>query len=213
MVLQEDEDYVNFQPGGTHIKKTIEPECTEEDQKENKKGGRWNTVRKLVTSASQHINSSQMLRLSSIFSILAQRHKNVITAGDILLVMRALGDALTEAELQDLIFELDVDRDGKLDFSELCAFVVERIYKKKLDHDFEELFRILDQDGDGTLSKDDLRSILRYFELDFSDEIIDDIVKEITGSENNLITYSDLFKFIIDSDKEFTITEILNNPL
>lgn len=38
--------------------------------------------------------------------------------------------------------------DGKLDFSELCAFVVERIYKKKLDHDFEELFRILDQDGE-----------------------------------------------------------------
>uniref|UniRef100_A0A5K4FEN0 Calmodulin n=1 Tax=Schistosoma mansoni TaxID=6183 RepID=A0A5K4FEN0_SCHMA len=212
MVLQ-DEDYVNFRPGGTHVKKTIEPEHAEKDQQENKKYGKWNTVRKLVTNASQHINTSQMLRLSSIFSVLAQHHKSVITAGDILLVMRALGDALTEAELQDLIFELDVDRDGKLDFSELCAFVVERIYKKKLDHDFEELFRLLDQDGDGALSKDDLRNILRYFELDFSDEIINGIVKEITGSENNFITYSDLLKFIIDSGKDFTITEILNNPL
>ncbi|CAH8484061.1 unnamed protein product [Schistosoma rodhaini] len=145
MVLQ-DEDYVNFRPGGTHVKKTIEPEHAEKDQQENKKYGKWSTVRKLVTGASQHINTSQMLRLSSIFSVLAQHHKSVITAGDILLVMRALGDALTEAELQDLIFELDVDRDGKLDFSELCAFVVERIYKKKLDHDFEELFQLLDQD-------------------------------------------------------------------
>ncbi|CAH8449726.1 unnamed protein product [Schistosoma margrebowiei] len=122
--------------------------------------------------------------------------------------MRALGDALTEAELQDLIFELDVDRDGKLDFSELCAFVVERIYKKKLDHDFEELFRILDQDGDGTLSKDDLRNILRYFELDFSDEIIDDIVKEITGSENNLITYSVCTENNIEKSLSFTASQL-----
>ncbi|CAH8443443.1 unnamed protein product [Schistosoma turkestanicum] len=213
MVFQEDEDYVNFQPGGTHKKKITKPEYTAENQQENKKFGKWNTVRKFVNKASQHINSSQMLRLSSIFSILAQHHKNVITAGDILLTMRALGDALTEAELQDLIFELDIDRDGKLDFAELCAFVVERIYRKKLDHDFKELFRILDQDGDGKLLKDDVRNILRYFGLDFKDEIIDGIVKTIAGSENNFITYSDLLKFIIDPEKDFTITEILSNPL
>ncbi|KAK4472497.1 hypothetical protein MN116_003744 [Schistosoma mekongi] len=142
------------------------------------------------------------------------RHQeNIITAGDILLIMRALGDALTEAELQDLICELDTDRDGKLDFSEFCTFVVERIHKKKLNHDFEELFQILDQDSDGKLSKDDIQHISQYFELEFDDEIIDSILRKIVGSESKFITYSELLKFITGSEEDFTIAEILNNPL
>ncbi|CAH8477775.1 unnamed protein product [Heterobilharzia americana] len=206
------EDYVNFQPGGVHKKITDKNDHTLDVQQEEKTG-KWTSVRKFVIGARHQLNTTQMLRLSSIFSILAQNQFNVITAGDILHIMRALGDALTEAELHDLIFEVDIDRDGKLDFSELCIFVIERIYKKKLNRDLEELFQILDQDGDGKLSKDDIRNILRYFELDFSEEIVGDILKKINGSDSNYITYTELLNFIVDSEKDFTITDILSNPL
>ncbi|TNN19749.1 Calmodulin [Schistosoma japonicum] len=146
MSFDEGQEYVNFQPGGAHKTKIIESEHSSGSQKESTKYGQWNTFYAIHMICSKFSEKIQK-RLSSIFSVLARHQENIITAGDILLIMRALGDALTEAELQDLICELDTDRDGKLDFSEFCTFVVERIHKKKLNHDFEELFRILDQDS------------------------------------------------------------------
>ncbi|VDQ03487.1 unnamed protein product [Trichobilharzia regenti] len=140
------EDYVNFQPGGMHKKQRDESDQTLKKQKNEQTTG-WKSVRKSLIDERHRLDATQMSRLSSIFSVLTRNQSQVITAGDLLHIMRSLNDALTEAELHDLILEVDIDRDGKLDFSELCIFVAERIYKKKLNRDFEELFQILDQDG------------------------------------------------------------------
>ncbi|CAH8831381.1 unnamed protein product [Trichobilharzia szidati] len=206
------EDYVNFQPGGMHKKKIDDSDHMLKKQ-ENEQTTGWKSVHKYIIDERHRLDATQMSRLSSIFSVLTRNQSNVITAGDLLHIMRSLNDALTEAELHDLILEVDIDRDGRLDFSELCIFVAERIYKKKLNRDFEELFQILDQDGDGKLSKDDIQNILRYYELDFSDETVDDIFGKITGSEDNYITYSQLLNFVVDNEDNFTVTNILNNSL
>lgn len=47
--------------------------------------------------------------LRYVFSILDQNKDGVIAAGELLLTLRALNVTLTEAELNDVIAELDVD--------------------------------------------------------------------------------------------------------
>ncbi|KAA3676251.1 uncharacterized protein DEA37_0010979 [Paragonimus westermani] len=69
------------------------------------------------------------------------------------MVMRATNQSLTEAELNDLMTELDVDLTGTLSFDELCIFVGHRIGGHKLQLVADEFLHTLDQDGEFTNSE------------------------------------------------------------
>ena len=81
-----------------------------------------------------------------------------ITTKELGVVMRSLGQKPTEAELQDMINEVDADGNGTIDFPEFLTMMA----RKAKDTDFEEealreLFKVWDRDGNGFISPAELR--------------------------------------------------------
>ncbi|XP_071786092.1 uncharacterized protein [Asterias amurensis] len=71
--------------------------------------------------------------------------------------MRSLGQNPTEAELQDMINEVDADGNGTLDFPEFLTMMARKMRDTDNEADIVETFKMFDKDGNGfvRVSEDD----------------------------------------------------------
>lgn len=83
--------------------------------------------------------------------------------------MRSLGQNPTEAELQDMINEVDADGNGTIDFPEFLTMMARKMRDTDSEEEIKEAFKVFDKDGNGYISAAELRHVMTnlgaYFSL------------------------------------------------
>lgn len=64
-------------------------------------------------------------------------------------VMKALGQQVTDTELQDMIHEVDADDSGELDFDEFMELMAKKLHDSDSEVEITEAFRVFDKDNSG----------------------------------------------------------------
>ena len=67
--------------------------------------------------------------------------------------MRRAGQNPTEAEVQDMINEVDVDGSGYLEFPEFCMMMHKKLNDSDQENELKEVFRVFGKDETGQLSQ------------------------------------------------------------
>ena len=93
-------------------------------------------------------------------------------------VMRSFGQNLTEAELEDMINEVDADGDGTIDFPELLSLTTRKMKDTDTKEELGEAFKVFDRDGDGFTSVTELRHVITNLGEKFTDEEVDEMIRE-----------------------------------
>ena len=74
-------------------------------------------------------------------------------------MMRSLGQNPTEAELQDMVNEVDVDGNGNIDFPEFLTMMARKMKDTDSEEENKEAFKVFDKDGNGFISAAELRHV------------------------------------------------------
>ena len=99
-----------------------------------------------------------------------------ITTRELGTVMRSLGQNPTEAELQDMINEVDADGNGTIDFPEFLTMMARKMKDTDSEEEIKEAFKVFDKDGNGFISAAELRHVMtnlgRHSSLSFRGSLL-----------------------------------------
>ena len=102
------------------------------------------------------LTEEQIAEFKEAFS-LYEALPGIITTKELGTVMRSLGQNPTEAELQDMINEVDADGNGTIDFPEFLTMMARKMKDTDTEEEIREAFRVFDKDGNGFISAAELR--------------------------------------------------------
>jgi len=84
-----------------------------------------------------------------------------ITTKELGEMMRSLGQNPTDAELRDMINEVDADRNGTIDFEEFRAMMERKTHGIDPEEELREAFKLFDKDGNGSISTQELKEVMK----------------------------------------------------
>ncbi|XP_027718167.1 calmodulin-2-like [Vombatus ursinus] len=103
--------------------------------------------------------------------------------------MRALGQTPTEAELQEIMNEVDASGNGTIDFSEFLNVMARKMKDTDSNEDIQDAFRVFDKNRDGFISAGELRHVMTNFGEKLTDEEVEEMIKEADIDGDGQVNY------------------------
>jgi calmodulin len=107
-----------------------------------------------------HGISESLCLIYPLYDIHSTDGDGTITTRELGTVMRSLGQNPTEAELQDMINEVDADGNGTIDFPEFLTMMARKMKDTDSEEEIKEAFKVFDKDGNGFISAAELRHVM-----------------------------------------------------
>ena len=104
-----------------------------------------------------------------------------ITTSELGTVMRSLGQNPTEAELRDMISEVDADGNGSIDFPEFLTMMARKMRDTDSEEEIKEAFKVFDKDGNGYISAAELRHVMTNLGEKLSEAEVDEMIRDLRG--------------------------------
>ena len=111
--------------------------------------------------------------------------------------MRSLGQNPTEAELQDMVKEVDVDGSGTIEFSEFLNLMARKMRDSDSEEQLKEAFRVFDKDQNGFISAFELRNVLTNLGEKLTDDEVDEMIREADADGDGQINYEEFVKVMM----------------
>ncbi|KAF7377609.1 Calmodulin [Mycena sanguinolenta] len=128
------------------------------------------------------------------FSLFDKDGDGTITTKELGTVMRSLGQNPTEAELQDMINEVDADGNGTIDFPEFLTMMARKMRDTDSEEEIKEAFKVFDKDGNGYISAAELRHVMTNLGEKLSDNEVDEMIREADVDGDGQINYEEFVK-------------------
>jgi len=125
------------------------------------------------------------------FSLFDKDGDGLITTKELGTVMRSLGQNSTEAELRDMINEVDSDTNGTIDFHEFLNVMDRKMKDSDSEEEIREAFKVFDKDGNGFISAAELRHVMTNLGEKLSDEEVEEMIREADLDGDGQVTYDE----------------------
>merc|ERR1712072_1259573 len=114
------------------------------------------------------------------FALFDKDGDGTITTKELGTVMRSLGQNPTEAELHDMINEVDADGNGTIDFTEFLSLMARK-----------------DKDNNGFISAAELRHVMTNLGEKLTDEEVDEMIREADIDGDGQVNYDEFVKMMM----------------
>jgi calmodulin len=145
----------------------------------------------------EQLTGDQIAEFKEAFSLFDKDGDGSITTKELGTVMRSLGQNPTEAELQDMISEVDVDGNGTIDFPEFLNLMARKMKDTDSEEELKEAFRVFDKDQNGFISAAELRHVMTNLGEKLTDDEVDEMIREADVDGDGQINYEEFVKMMM----------------
>jgi len=143
------------------------------------------------------LSEEQISEFKEAFSLFDKDGDGTITTIELGTVMRSLGQNPTEAELQDMINEVDADGNGTIDFPEFLTMMARKMRDTDSEEEIKEAFKVFDKDGNGYISAAELRHVMTNLGEKLTDSEVDEMIREADIDGDGQINYDEFVKMML----------------
>lgn len=146
-------------------------------------------------SASTGLHPEQIDALRNGFDGFDKENSGVISATGMQMIFKMIGVTVQKSVLDDAVVEQGLDvESAKIDFSTFCQisskFMAEED-EEGLKDELKEAFRIYDRDGQGYITTDVLKEILREIDSELTEDDLDNICEEVDEDGSGTLDFDE----------------------
>ncbi|XP_066919220.1 calmodulin-like isoform X1 [Clytia hemisphaerica] len=149
------------------------------------------TKKKSQPSLSDSLTIEEINEYKQAFALYDRNSNGTINQNELLSVLRSLGQNPTEQEVQDIINEMDANKNGKIEFQEFLEKMAERNERNDMSEDLRNAFRVFDANGDGRISVEELRHVMVNLGDPLTDEEVDEMMREADKDNDGYVDYEE----------------------
>ncbi|KAF9368730.1 hypothetical protein CPB97_004299 [Podila verticillata] len=143
------------------------------------------------------LTETQLSEFKEAFSLFDKDGDGTITTKELGTVMRSLGQNPTEADLQDMVNEVDADGNGTIDFPEFLTMMARKMVDTDSEEEIKEAFKVFDKDGNGFISAAELRHVLTNLGERLTDAEVDEMIHEADVDGDGQINYDEFVRMMM----------------
>jgi len=136
------------------------------------------------------ISGDKINQIMDAFNSLAD-HNGIVQTRRLGELMKALGENPTKEEVQDMINEVDKDGQGVVKFPEFLTMMATKLDGLVAEDEIREAFCVFDIDGNGYISRSELKAVMMNLGEKMSDEECMSIVEEADIDGDGQINYEE----------------------
>ena len=146
------------------------------------------------------IGEQEIEKLWQAFKVLDADGNGAICAEELGVIIRSLGQNLTEKGLRELIKEIDVDSSGTIDFEEFKTLMVAKVGDRQ--SRLKLAFSAFDEDDSGEITAAELRTVMSNFGL--TDAELNEMLQEVDHDGDGSIDFNEFCQLVPDESESKT---------
>ena len=152
----------------------------------------------------EKFTDEQLAEFRDLFNMFDKDNQGILTSTNLLHVMRSIGQTPTEADMIDLMREIDIDNSGSIDFYEFVRVISHKMSPSERQEEIRYAFDLFDQNQDGFLTFEELKFTMeKYFPNSIDDRQIRQIIELTDRSGHGQITFDDFLQVALCRTKQF----------
>jgi len=151
------------------------------------------------------LTDEQIDEFKEVFNIFDVDQNGTICPKELGIVMRALGQNPSEAELKEMMEDADDNGDGVIEFQEflgLMTVLINKVDEDKKEENLLQAFHIFDKDGDGFISVGELKDFFHNLgEMTLNDEDIREMISAADMNGDGKLDYQEFKRMMFTKQK------------
>ena len=144
------------------------------------------------------LNEEKVNEFKEAFEIFDKNKDGYITTKELGDIMKNLGQNPSEAELQDMINEVDIDGNGTINFKEFLGLMARKMRDTDSQEELIEAFKVFDRDGNGLISANELQHVMTSLGENITEEEVEEMIKEADKDGDNYINFEEFVIMIVN---------------
>jgi len=138
------------------------------------------------------LTDEQIEEFREAFQLFDKDSNGTISTKELGMVMRSLGQNPTEAELMDMINEVDTDGSGAVDFPEFLNMMARKLESEdRSEEEVREAFRVFDVERRGQIPVSELRFVMKNLGDKLTPAEIEQLIEEADQDHDGNISYDE----------------------
>mmetsp|Transcript_46279 Transcript_46279/g.145177 ORF Transcript_46279/g.145177 Transcript_46279/m.145177 type:complete len:514 (-) Transcript_46279:64-1605(-) len=155
------------------------------------------------------LNEEQIKGLRDIFMNLDNNGDGLLTSSEMKEGLQKAGLSEIPPDLQTIMEDIDADGSGNIDYTEFLAATLDKRTYLKEDVCWSA-FRVFDRNGDGKISKEELRTVLEGDDVSeaLGAQKVEALMKEVDGNGDGLIDFQEFMVMMTGQDNGNALSNV-----